>query len=299
MNRSIVFLSIAVFNWVRCRSTVGAGLADNLCLQTHKLSSKPAPTKDVLHPLANCYKSNTRKRLQVLSLVGILSLTACQSPPTQLQTQNLASLPRTLTVSGRGNVTIPTTKTQVRLGVEVQGKTAQEVQQQVAQKSSAVVELLKSRQVEKLETTGINLNPVYSYENSKQTIAGYSGTNIVSFRIETQKSGNLIDEAIKAGATRVDGISFVASEEAIAQAQQQAIDEATQNAKKQADAALNTLNLKQQEIVGIQINAANPPVPPPRPYDARLAQVAKESAATPVIGGEQEIEASVTLQIRY
>ncbi len=39
---------------------------------------------------------------------------------------------RTLTVSGRGVETIPTTLTQVRLGVEVQGKTVQEVQQEAA-----------------------------------------------------------------------------------------------------------------------------------------------------------------------
>ncbi len=79
--------------------------------------------------------------------------------PSSAQAQNPASLPRTLTVSGKGKITIPTTLTQVRLGVEVQGKTAQEVQQQVAKRSQAVVELLKSRQVEKLETTGISLNP--------------------------------------------------------------------------------------------------------------------------------------------
>jgi uncharacterized protein YggE len=58
--------------------------------------------------------------------------------------------------------------TQVRLGVEIQGKTAQAVQQQVAQRSQAVIELLKSRKVEKLETTGISLNPNYSYKDGKQ-----------------------------------------------------------------------------------------------------------------------------------
>jgi hypothetical protein len=134
--------------------------------------------------------------------------------------------------------------TQVRLGVEIQGKTAQEVQQQVAKRSQAVVQLLKARQVEKLATTGISLNPNYSYKDGKQNITGYSSTNTVSFRIDTEKSGTLLDEAIKAGATRIDGISFVASDEAIAQAQQQAIQKASEDAKKQADAALKALNLR-------------------------------------------------------
>jgi hypothetical protein len=79
---------------------------------------------------------NDWDRLKTFCLVGVLlSLTtACQSVPTNAQTTNLASLPRTLTVSGKGDVTIPTTLTQVRLGVEIKGKTAQEVQQQVAQR---------------------------------------------------------------------------------------------------------------------------------------------------------------------
>lgn len=206
---------------------------------------------------------------------------------------------RTLTVSGRGVENIPTTLTQVRLGVEVQGKVAADVQQEAARRSAAVVELLKSRNVEKLETTGISLNPIYSYENNVQRLTGYSATNIVSFRIDTQKAGTLLDEAVKAGATRIDGISFVADDSAIASAQKQALREATQDAQAQADAVLSSLNLTRKEIVNIQVNGAV--VPPPRPLPIADMAMRSESLAktTPVIGGEQEVEASVTLQISY
>ncbi|MEW6498297.1 MAG: SIMPL domain-containing protein [Cyanobacteriota bacterium] len=250
-------------------------------------------------PLLFCSPLNSWERVKTLLLVfGLLSLTACQSVASNTQPQNLASLPRSLTVSGKGDVSIPTTLTQVRLGVEVQGKTAQEVQQQVAKRSQAVVELLKSRKVEKLETTGISLSPNYTYKDGKQTINGYTGTNTVSFRVDTDKSGTLLDDAIQAGATRIDGVSFVAGDDAIAQAQQQAIQEAAENAKKQADAALKALNLNQREVVSIQINAANPPQPI---YGAlaNMPKTAEQSADTPVVGGEQKVEQSVTLQIRY
>ena len=246
-----------------------------------------------------CSRINTWDRLKTLCLVlSLLGLTACQSVPTSTETRNLASLPRTLTVSGKGDIAIPTTMTLVRLGVEIQGKTAQEVQQQVAKRSQAVVELLKSRKVDKLETTGISLNPNYSYKDGKQSINGYSGTNIVSFRINTEKSGTLLDDAIKAGATRIDGVSFIASDEAIAKAQQQAIQKASEDAKKQADAALSALNLSQREVMSIQINGANPPQPLVNSA-ARVAQVTKARADTPVVGGEQKVEQSVILQIRY
>lgn len=213
--------------------------------------------------------------------------------------QEKERLLRTLTVSGRGVEAIPTTLSQVNVGVEVQGKNAQDVQQEAARRSSAVVTLLKSRNVEKLQTTGINLNPVYSYTNNVQKITGYSATNTVSFRVATDKTGTLLDDVVKAGATRIDGISFIASDEAISQAQKQALQKATQDAQQQANAVFVTLGLKAKEVVSIQVNGASTPSPRPL-FEARAANAAsKDFASTPVVGGEQQVEASVTLQIGY
>ena len=247
-------------------------------------------------------RSHTWNRGKTLLLVlSILSLTGCESVRGQGETGNLATLTRTLSVSGRGEVNIPKTISQVRMGVEVQGKTSTEVQQEVAKRSSAVVKLLQSRkEVEKLETTGINLNPNYSYNNGKQRITGYTGRNIVSFQIEPEKTGNLLDEAVKVGATRIDGVTLVASDSAIAQAQKQAIQKASDEANKQADAALSALNLTQREIIGIQINGAAPPVPR-LPMEVAASPMGLDSTqnATPIVAGEQKVQAFVTLQIRY
>ncbi len=235
-------------------------------------------------------KINSRNLLTALCLtltfVGFVRL-----DPAVAQEQRL----RTLTVTGRGIEAIPTTQTQVRLGVEVQGKTAAAVQQEAAKRSSAVVELLRSRQVEKLETAGITLSPNYSYENNQQRLTGYTATNTVSFRINTQSAGTLLDDAVNAGATRIQGVSFVAAESAIEQAQKQALKKATQDAQSQADAVLSALNLKRGEILGIQVNGAIAPTPVYEKLEARSASF----ATTPVVGGEQQVDASVTLQIGY
>ncbi len=204
---------------------------------------------------------------------------------------------RTLTVTGRGIEEISTTLTQVRLGVEAQGKTANEVQESVARRSNAVVTLLKSRNVEKLETTGINLNPVYRYDNNRQKLDGYSASNMVSFRVPTQKAGTLLDDAVKAGASRIDGVSFVAADEAIAAAQKLALRKATQDAQSQADAVFSALNLTRKEVISIQVNGAS--APPPMLADVASFKAAASQAPTPVIGGEQRVEGSVTLQISY
>ncbi len=245
-------------------------------------------TRPLVHPPTQIWH---QLKLATVSL-GLLGLTLAQPALAQEQ------LMRTLTVTGRGTEQVQTTKAQIRLGVEAQGKIAKEVQAEVARRSNAVVNLLKQRQVDKLETTGINLSPTYRYDNGVQTLTGYSASNMVSFRVATQDAGQIIDDAVKAGASRIDGISFIAEDSAIAAARNAALKEATQDAQMQANAVLDSLGLKSTGIVSIQVNHAS--APPPRPFPmAADAMTLKQAAASPVMGGEQEVDASVTLQISY
>jgi uncharacterized protein YggE len=153
--------------------------------------------------------------------------------------------------------------------------------------------------VEKLQTTGISLNPVYSYNNNAQRITGYAANNTVSFRIYTDKVGNVLDEAVRVGATGINGVSFVASDEAIASAQQQALRQATLDAQQQANAIFSTLGFKAKEVLSIQVNAASASPLPVMFQRVEAAKLASADYSTPVIGGEQQVEASVTLQIGY
>ncbi|MEC4988834.1 MAG: SIMPL domain-containing protein [Oscillatoria sp. PMC 1068.18] len=204
---------------------------------------------------------------------------------------------RTLTVTGQGKTEIPATIAQVQLGVEVQRETATAVQQEVARRSSALVEFLRSQNVEQLQTTGINLQPNYDYRDNQRRLIGYIGTNIVSFRISSEQAGRLLDEAVQVGATRIDGINFTANDNAIAVAEKEALRKATQDAQAQADTVLSSLNLAREDIVGIQINGAGtPPIPQPV---ANFARVAADESTTAIAPGEQTVRASVTLQISY
>ena len=202
---------------------------------------------------------------------------------------------RILTVTGQGTENIATTLTEVQLGVEIQGETAEAVQQEVAERTSAVVELLRSRNVEQLQTTGVRLQPAYDFSNNDRRLIGYMATNTVSFRLPTEQAGSLLDEAVQAGATQIDGVSFTATEGAITEAQQQALRDAVEDAQQQAQAVLQALNFTAKEIVSIQVNGANTP----RPQVFEAAQLAREAASTPIIGGEQAVQASVTLEISY
>jgi len=205
---------------------------------------------------------------------------------------------RILSITGRGAESAPTSATRVSLGVEVNAETAEEAQAEAARRSSRVVDLLKSKTVDLLQTAGITLNPRYDYSNNQRRLLGYTATNTVSFEVETERAGPLLDELVQSGATTINGISFIASDEAIAIAQRQALREAVQDAQEQATVVLDALGLQMQDVAGIQVNGARTPPPVPFPA-ARAEAMVSNDASTPVIGQEQEVNASVTLQIRY
>lgn len=203
---------------------------------------------------------------------------------------------RTITVTGEGIENIATSQAIVRLGVEVQGKEAGKVQQETANRSDAVVKFLRSRQVEKLETTGISLQPNYDFSNNQRRLIGYIGANLISFQIDIAQAGSLIDEAVKVGATRIDGVSFTAGESAIAAAQRTALIKATEQAREQATIVLQALGLLPKETVSIQVGNTSNPVPIAR---SEAVFRSAEAASSPVIGGEQTLRAAVTLEISY
>lgn len=221
-----------------------------------------------------------------------LSLT--MMPPVFAQQEIL----KTITVTGRGVQRIPTTLATVQLGVEIEGKNATQIQEEVAKRTSSIIELLKSKNVQKLQTTGVQLRSNYNYNNNQREFISYTATNLVSFELSIDQVGAILDESVKRGVTRIDNVGLTATEEAINQAQKQALIKATQDAQQQAETVLNALNLQPQEIVTININGANIPQPLPKEMIADRFAMAN-TPTTPIVGGEQEISASVTLQIRY
>ena len=224
--------------------------------------------------------------------VAIATVSLFALPPALAETHTL----RVLTVTGQGSESLPTTLATIALAVEVNGPTAESVQQDMAQRSSDLVDFLQSQPIQNLETTGVRLSPRYDYRNEQQRLIGYSASNTVRFEIAVDQAGELLDDAVQAGATRIDNVQVRATDGAIATAQRQALREATLDAQDQADAVLSTLGLTRQDIVGIQVNHAQAPLPPTPQFAARESFAA---ASTPIIASEQEVTASVTLQIQY
>lgn len=264
----------------------------------HQLHSMPSQVRST-----SSSKSQSRSviiRLQAIAaiLLTVSWLVGIEIAPSSAQERKS---PRTLTASGRATVSIPTTLSQVRLAVEVQGKTPINAQQAAANRSVRLVEYLNTQRVDKLQTTGIELNPVYTYPSNggKPQLNGYAATNSISFRVMTTRAGAILDAAVRNGASKIDGINFSADDRAIDVARNQALKQATQDAQIQADAVLSALNFKRKEVINIRIDSASNPNPIPFQRRESLLQATDAKASTPIIGGEQQIEATVSLDIGY
>jgi uncharacterized protein YggE len=203
-----------------------------------------------------------------------------------------------LIVTGEGTEVIPTTLTEAQLTVEIRGETASQVQTAIADQSNQLVAFLKSQQVDKLQTQGLQLQPNYVYRNNERTIEGYIGMNTVTFQYPSDKIGKVLDQSVSAGASRIDGIRFLATPQALEVARKKALTTATTDAQNQAQTVLSSLNLAPKEIIKIEIN----PEPTFRPQPMRAyvqAAPMANSDPTPIIGAEQAVTAMVKLEIVY
>lgn len=200
-----------------------------------------------------------------------------------------------LHVNGVGKVFIKATLADVRLGVEVEGKSSADVQNSLSQRINQLMEALKNASPIKLETTSFTVYPEYNDQAPRQ-IKGYRGNGEVVITIKSEESGRFIGLAMDSGATKVEGIELKASPEEIAIANRNAIKEACAHAELSAKTALEALGLEWDEIVDVNLN---PLEPIPRPLGRAVSFAMEKMSQGPNLEGEQTVQADVALQIRF
>ncbi|PZU94675.1 MAG: hypothetical protein DCE90_14110 [Pseudanabaena sp.] len=204
---------------------------------------------------------------------------------------------RVLTVTGRGERFVKTNKAKIQLGVRVEGKTAIATQTEVARQANSLVSRLQQFNVEKLQTTTIQLNPKYVYENNRQTQEGFTGQTSVSFLISLDQAGTVLDAAVASGANQIEQVTFIATDAELNAARQLALQDAIKDAQAQSKTVLDALGFTSKTVKSIQINESAIAYPTPQPRMEALS--AKVADSMPVLGSEQKVEASVNLQITY
>ena len=144
--------------------------------------------------------------------VALLALgTACFE--TSVESENLGDEPRSISVSGTGEVRAEPDIATMTLGVETRAETVAEARADAARAAAAVIAALRDGGVaeDDIRTTYFSINAVYDYGGERPVLDGYSVSNTVTVTVrDIDATGALIDAAAAAGgdATRFNGLSF-------------------------------------------------------------------------------------------
>ena len=158
---------------------------------------------------------------------------------------------------------------------------------------SAVLAKLKASGLagDAIQTTGYDLQPEFDYANGRQTLKGYVARNSIDVRVDDlPKLGDTLDIAVGAGATSVTGVRFDLKDRT--GAEREALQRAVEDARARANAAAAGAGMKVERIVRIEEQRTSV-MPPPRPMMAMRMEA--QAASTPVVAGELEIRANVTV----
>jgi uncharacterized protein len=198
-----------------------------------------------------------------------------------------------ITVPGHGLVVVAPDVATLRLGIVVVRPTAADARRTAASTMHDVIEALHVGGVDRrdLRTTMVGLDAVRDYSGEAgPKVTGYGLTNTVEVTIRALDAvGALIDAALRAGATSMDGLSFRLADPTAP------LDEARRRAVEDARARATTLAAEAGvglgRVLAIAEGEAYAPGPP-RPL-AELRMQAKADVGTPVEAGTNELEVHV------
>ena len=199
--------------------------------------------------------------------------------------------PRTLTVSGMGEVKSAPDAATLSTGVVTQAATAAGALTANARAMNAVFDTLHRAGIadKNIQTSNFSVSPQYSSKPGQtQHVVGYQVSNTVTVLVDKlDKVGPTLDALVAAGSNQIDGPSFLIADPKplLAKAREQAVKDAVDKAQAYASAAGVTLGPIQSISEGGSYA--------PQPMGRMMMSVAK--ADTPIAAGEESVTANVSI----
>ena len=195
-------------------------------------------------------------------------------------------------VRGEGEVKAAPDVAFITLATEHRATTSKEAQALGAAAMAAVQQKLFGAGVAKdaIRTLSYDLQPQFDFSNGRQTPRGFLARNVIEVRSDVPKVGELLELAIAAGGTSVQGVRF--DVKARAELERQAITRAVADARARAAAAAEGAGGTLGPIVRVEEGGViSRPVEAPMYRTTAMAA----DAAPPIVAGETVIRATVTL----
>jgi len=199
-------------------------------------------------------------------------------------------------VSGSGSASEKANQATVTLGVMTEDPYASVAVEDNAERMNAVINAIKALGIpeDKIKTVQYSVYPDYDWELRRTT--GYRVTNMVEVEIEDLGIiGDVIDDAVEAGANNIQGVSFGLTEEVAEGLKVDAYKLALLDAKGKADLIAETLGLRITGVLSVSESVYYPYVP----YRAVAESAAYDKAPTPIIEGTLSVSVSVQVSFTF
>lgn len=228
--------------------------------------------------------------MRQLALLVMLPVMLAAAPAAFAQSN--APEPARLDLSATGSVTVTPDQAHISSGVVTRGDTAADALRANSQAMTRVfAELRRAGVAERdMQTRQLTVSPVYTQpgrdSNQSPQITGYEARNTVTALIrDLDRTGQVIDAMVSAGANQLEGVRFGYSGE----------DEARNEARRAAVAELHALRDLYADAGGFQIVrlVSFSESGSYRPETAMYAMARSDSVSTPVAAGEITIEATI------
>ena len=208
--------------------------------------------------------------------------------------QSTAPAPPTVVVRGEGEVRAAPDVAFVTIGAEFRAATPKEAQGLSAKAMTAVQQRLIAAGVPKdaIRTLAYDLQAQFEFTSGKQVPRGYQARNVIEVRLDDiQTVGEMLELAVAAGGTSVQGVRFDLKQRAALE--REALTRAVADARARAEAAAKGAGAAVVAVLRIEEGGVNV-----RPMEAPMFRMAADSvagAAPPIAAGDTVIHASVTL----
>jgi uncharacterized protein YggE len=206
----------------------------------------------------------------------------------------------TITVSGEGKVVVIPDLAKITLGMQVERKTVADAQAENTRIMNAIIEKVKSFEVDKkdIQTSSYNISPVYDYVDGRSVLRGYQVSQNIAVKVRNlDRVGDIIGAAGSLGANQVGGIDFTTDD--IEKVKQEARIKAMENAKDKAEALADVTGVDLRRVISFNESFGGGYMPIYRDFDMK-AEAANAGAPAPSIeAGSNEIivNVSVTYEI--
>ncbi len=208
--------------------------------------------------------------------------------------QSTAPAPPTVVVRGEGEVRAAPDVAFVTIGAEFRAATPKEAQGLSAKAMTAVQQRLLAAGVPKdaIRTLSYDLQAQFEFINGKQVPRGYQARNVIEVRLDDiQTVGEILELAVAAGGTSVQGVRFDLKQRAALE--REALTRAVADARARAEAAAKGAGAAVVAVLRIEEGGVNV-----RPMEAPMFRMAADTVAAstpPIAAGDTVIHASVTL----